>query len=134
MKATIGQAADSKCVLVVDDEPSLLEFFNVCLPLLGYSVEVAENGAEAMKMARRRKYGAVITDIRMPEMDGVDFYENLKDISPGLAEKVIFTSGYMKPEHESFVRTTGRPFLLKPFQLSELSQVLDNVITGHTTA
>lgn len=118
---------EKKCVLVVDDEPTLLEFLDIYLSEVGYRVERASNGLEAVKMAETRNYDAIITDVMMPEMDGIALYKRLNHISPELAGKVIFISGYIAKEKASFIKKTGQHFLPKPFQMADITTALAEI-------
>ncbi|MBI5598966.1 MAG: response regulator [Deltaproteobacteria bacterium] len=121
---------NQRCVLVVDDEPVLLELLDACLSEDGFRVERATNGLEAIKMAEAKQYHAIITDVRMPVMDGVNFYKRLCATSPHLCGRVIFISGHLSQENESFIKTTGRPFLLKPFQIKHLSEAIESLTSA----
>lgn len=118
---------EQKCVLVVDDEPTLLEFLDIYLSEEGYKVERASNGLEALKMTETRNYDGIITDLMMPVMDGLAFYKELKNTSPHLADKVIFISGYAEEDKISFINKTGRKLLAKPFQITDITSALNDV-------
>ena len=68
-------------ILVVDDEPKIVELLKVCLEIQGMQVEAAYNGFEALKLFRESPTDMVITDIMMPEMDGYKLVEKLREIS-----------------------------------------------------
>lgn len=125
---------EKKCVLVVDDEPTLLEFLDIYLSEVGYRVERASNGLEAVKMAEKRNYDAIITDVMMPVMDGITLYKELSNISPELAGKVIFISGYIGKEKASFIKKTGQRFLPKPFQIRDIATALADIQKQHNPA
>jgi len=121
-----------KCILVVDDEPTLLEFLDIYLSEEGYRVERASNGLEAIKMAETRDYDAIITDVMMPVMDGIEFYKELSSVSPHLAGRVIFISGYIGEEHVSFIKGTGQRLMPKPFQITDITTALAEIQKQHT--
>ncbi|VAW38511.1 hypothetical protein MNBD_DELTA02-622 [hydrothermal vent metagenome] len=123
-----------KCILVVDDEPTLLEFLDIYLSEEGYRVERASNGLEAIKMTEVRDYDAIITDVMMPVMDGIGFYKKLTDTSPHLMDKVIFISGYICKDKASFIKKTGRRLLPKPFQIAEITSALADIQKLNGTA
>ena len=64
-------AARHACILVVDDEPLVAALMADTLGLEGYEVETAKNGREALEKIATRSYDAVLSDLRMPELDGV---------------------------------------------------------------
>ncbi|VAV83018.1 hypothetical protein MNBD_DELTA01-673 [hydrothermal vent metagenome] len=118
---------EEKYILVVDDEPTLLEFLDIYLSEEGYRVERASNGLEAIKMTEVRDYDAIITDVMMPVMDGIGFYKKLAATSPHLADKVIFISGYIGKDKASFIKKTGRKLLPKPFQITDITSALADI-------
>ena len=80
-------------VLVVDDEPELLEIFSIWLKRHAATVLKASNGAEALKVLASQKVNAVVSDIRMPVMDGVALVRSLRDLNLSV-HAVIFVSGF----------------------------------------
>ncbi|MAP80191.1 MAG: DNA-binding response regulator [Aequorivita sp.] len=75
-------------ILLVDDEPDILEIIRYNLTTEGYTVETADNGVEAIKQAKKLKPQLIIMDVMMPEMDGIEACENIRAI-PELSETVI---------------------------------------------
>ncbi|TVZ25900.1 two-component system alkaline phosphatase synthesis response regulator PhoP [Gillisia sp. Hel_I_86] len=75
-------------ILLVDDEPDILEIVGYNLSAEGYHVITAENGIEAVKLAKKKKPQLIILDVMMPEMDGIEACEQIRKI-PELAETMI---------------------------------------------
>ncbi len=75
-------------ILLVDDEPDILEIVRYNLNSEGYTVETAENGIEAIAQAKKLKPQLIIMDVMMPKMDGIEACEKIRNI-PELAETVI---------------------------------------------
>lgn len=75
-------------ILLVDDEPDILEIVGYNLSSEGYTVITADNGAKAVKMARKRKPDLIILDVMMPEMDGIEACEQIRKI-PELQDTII---------------------------------------------
>ncbi len=75
-------------ILLVDDEPDILEIVGYNLSSEGYQIIKAENGADAVKVAKEEKPHLVILDVMMPEMDGIEACEQIRNI-PELAETII---------------------------------------------
>ena len=69
-------------ILVVDDEPLLLESMKDALGKKGYDVKLGTNGADALSLIERGEVDAVITDMRMPEMDGLELLRAATQIEP----------------------------------------------------
>src|SRR3990172_249841 len=83
-------------ILVVDDERSMREFLAIMLRKDGYEVTAAEGGAEAVEALRRELFEAVITDVRMPKVDGLQVLRMAKEISPETA--VIMVTAFSSTE------------------------------------
>lgn len=75
-------------ILLVDDEPDILEIVGYNLKAEGYTVATAENGNEAVKVAKKKKPHLIILDVMMPEMDGIEACEQIRKI-PELKHTII---------------------------------------------
>ncbi len=75
-------------ILLVDDEPDILEIVSYNLSNEGYQVITAENGAEGVKKAKKEKPQLIVLDVMMPEMDGIEACENIRRV-PELKETII---------------------------------------------
>ena len=75
-------------ILLVDDEPDILEIVGYNLSSEGYNVSTAENGVEAVKKAKKEKPHLIILDVMMPEMDGIEACEQIRKI-PDLNDAII---------------------------------------------
>jgi two-component system cell cycle sensor histidine kinase/response regulator CckA len=112
-------------VLVVDDEPRVLQFLEKGLTRLGYEVLTAESGHTACEIYSRKSAGinCVLLDLIMPGLGGLETYARLKDINPSV--RVILSSGYSSGRIRRDALESGSPeFLEKPYTLEELSQAL----------
>jgi CheY-like chemotaxis protein len=123
------------CILVVDDEPLVAAFMADTLELEGYEVETAKNGREALQKIATRSYDAILSDLRMPELDGVGLYRELELQHPRLLLRLAFVSGTTDPpEYASFLERTGAPVLSKPFAIANLHRLVQDLLqvrTGH---
>lgn len=75
-------------ILLVDDEPDILEIVGYNLSSEGYEISTAENGLEAVKKAKKEKPHLIILDVMMPEMDGIEACEQIRKL-PGLDNTII---------------------------------------------
>ncbi|WP_025743894.1 response regulator transcription factor [Aquimarina pacifica] len=75
-------------ILLVDDEPDILEIVGYNLTAEGYNVLTAENGVEAVKVAKKKKPHLIILDVMMPEMDGIEACEQIRKV-PDLQHTII---------------------------------------------
>ncbi|MDT0648534.1 response regulator transcription factor [Autumnicola edwardsiae] len=76
------------CILLVDDEPDILEIVSYNLSSEGYKVITADNGADAVKLARKKNPQLIILDVMMPGMDGIEACEKIRKI-PELEDTII---------------------------------------------
>lgn len=83
----------SVSVLIVDDSDSARLLMASILKKAGYQVDQASNGTDALEMADRQKYGAVITDLNMPNMGGSDLVSKLRTLSGYRFTPILITSG-----------------------------------------
>jgi CheY-like chemotaxis protein len=112
-------------VLVVDDEPHILHYMRATLEAWGHAPVVASDGQEALDLALREPFDLVISDLRMPNIGGREFYEELKRRAPAMADRLIFSTGdTVRGDTLAFLESLGRPYLHKPFSLGELRAML----------
>jgi DNA-binding response OmpR family regulator len=111
-------------ILIIEDEFCIREMCRLALGDEDFQVDIVENGEMAIKM-KVTEYDLFLLDIRMPTMNGIDFYEQLKAEYPWLLNKVVFTTGdLMNNDVVTFLKTTGRPILPKPFGIHELKTMI----------
>jgi PAS domain S-box-containing protein len=114
-----------KQILVVDDEPVIRELLEKNLSLLGHGVNTAADGAAAWELIESLEYDHIILDMKMPGMNGMDFFHMLKEADADVADRVIFLTGdTLSGDTRSFLASTGRPALSKPFLADDLIRVL----------
>ncbi len=112
-------------VLVVDDEPHILHYMHATLEAWGHIPVVARNGRDGLELADREQFDLVISDLRMPELGGREFYEELVRRNPGLAARLVFSTGdTVRGDTLAFLESLDRPYLHKPFSLAELRNLL----------
>lgn len=127
MPAPYPNPASKKRILVIDDEPDILEILDGLLTSVGYEVSTAESGTAAIERAKRDGFDLAITDLLMPGLSGVDTIVALKGIDPSLP--VIVVSGYLSDEairrcsEEGAVRVVA-----KPVHIDELLHVVDTAL------
>lgn len=113
-------------ILVVDDEEVVTDIVRVSLSSDGFVVECASDGEMAWKMLGSNDYDLIITDIRMPGLlDGCRLYSKIREEKPALAKRVVFITGdIMEKQTAQFLKESERSFLLKPFSIKDLRQVV----------
>jgi len=115
-------------VLVVDDEPHILHYMRATLEAWGHHAVVASDGEEGLALAAREGFDLVITDLRMPRLGGREFHQELVRLRPESAARLVFSTGdTVRGDTLAFLESVGRPWLHKPFSLSELRALLGRV-------
>lgn len=116
-------------VLLVDDEEDVVEAIvqKIDWEGLGYSlVGYAKNGLEALEIAEEKQIDVVLTDIKMPYMDGLTLSHRLKELYPSI--KIIIFSGFDEFEYaKEAIRLEAEEYMLKPVDAGELSRVFQKV-------
>lgn len=109
-----------KGILIVDDEKEIRQLLSQALTQMGgYRVEVAENGEEALAKVEKNNFDLVLTDMRMPKMDGLQLVNELSKRHPEIATVVMSGHGSIDAALEA-VRRGASDFLSKPFNLPEI--------------
>ena len=114
---------------MVEDEPGIAKVCARTLSAEGLEVDIAVNGKVALVMWREKSYDLCLTDIRTPEMNGIELYQHLESEFPEAVNKVIFTTGDVRNSNiEEFLERTNRPYLSKPFTPDELRAIVKTVM------
>jgi DNA-binding NtrC family response regulator len=115
-------------ILVVDDEEGARELFNTILSDEGYEVTLAVNGSEALSRIRGADYDLVVTDIKMPGMDGLQLLQEIR--KAGSKVDVIMVTAY--GEVESYLKAMSlgaAEYINKPIRIKELKRIVHKVLT-----
>jgi two-component system NtrC family sensor kinase len=112
-------------ILVVDDDRRVTQMLALLLEGEGYLVQTAGDGSEALERLAAAAFDVVITDVRMPRMDGPTLYRELGARHPRLLRRVIFITGDdMNPETRRFLAGVPAPALHKPFDMDEFLRLV----------
>lgn len=112
-------------ILIVDDETSIVEMIKLCLTKNGYYCETANDGLEASKMIETNHYDLALLDIMMPEIDGYDLIEYMKQYDI----PVIFVTAKVAIEDRvKGLRIGAEDYIIKPFDLQELVARVETVL------
>ncbi|MFC1552697.1 HD domain-containing phosphohydrolase [Candidatus Latescibacterota bacterium] len=118
-------------ILVVDDEKSLRHMLQCVIMDAGYKCSIAENGEEALKFLEINKADVVITDIDMPDLDGIELTRIIRE---KYDSDVIVMTGYAKDmSYENVIEKGARDFIQKPFSLKEMVIRLKHVLKERAT-
>ncbi len=103
-------------ILVLEDDEFVRDAVAMMLATDDHEVVTASNGAEALRLLERGPYDVIISDLRVPNLDGPGFYRALKERRPDTLHHLIFMTGHADdPEYARFLKETGLPVLAKPF-------------------
>src|SRR3990172_11649272 len=101
-------------VLVIDDEEIVRKSCKKCLTPEGYEVDVAPNAMEGLSLAEANRYDLILTDLKMPDMDGMEFLIKVRESQP--EAKVIMITGYSTVEYAvKAIRSGAYNYIEKPF-------------------
>ncbi len=114
-----------KQILVIDDEQTWLKITSHILQRNGYAVRTAKSGIEALKMLTKFRPDLILSDVRMPDMNGFDFVDNLKQSPKNSSTPIIFFSAIDDYDARKVAFSLGAiDYLVKPFNEDEVSTVL----------
>ena len=119
----------TQSVLVVDDEPDMRIALTRALGRSGYSVETASNGFEGLEKFRNNNFNIVITDMKMPEMSGMEVLEGVKKISPQVPVIMITAFGTINKAVEA-MKEGASDYILKPFSSETLEAAVKKLCTN----
>jgi two-component system NtrC family sensor kinase len=118
-----------RTVLVVDDEPNIVALLQMVLTQDGYEVGTATNGQEALERIAARSYDLILSDMRMPGMDGRKLFDAVKKHNPALAHRIVFVTGdTVSPDTQAFFEETGNRWLSKPFKIAQVVDTVNEVL------
>jgi CheY-like chemotaxis protein len=116
-----------KRVLVVDDEPTIRELAAEALRESGFLVDVASNGAEALRCMEQHLPHAIVLDLMMPQLDAQGFVE-LKRLNPRFAPVPILVVTAAYAAYDTAERLGAAACLTKPFELDELVEMVGQLV------
>ena len=108
-------------LLVVDDEADLAALMRDMLESAGYDVATAESGAIALELLDTARFDAIVSDLRMPDMDGAGLWREVSARHPELARRMLFVTGdTLSPDARQFLKASKGLSLDKPFSKADL--------------
>jgi signal transduction histidine kinase/CheY-like chemotaxis protein len=120
---------DSAAVLIVEDETALASAMAESFGDAGFFVDRAGDGEEAMACLEGGKYDLIVSDLKMPRMDGIQLFAALRKQHPEMARRIMFVTGdVIGTDAEGFLADSGCRWLAKPFRLSELLRIAREVM------
>ncbi|MHB8111202.1 MAG: response regulator [Syntrophorhabdaceae bacterium] len=120
-----------KKVLLIDDDTELCEITKLLLHhTMKYQVFTAQNGPAGIQLARKHQPDVILLDVKMPVMDGGRVAEKLKEDDATRSIPIIFLTGLVKRDEvaEGGGFIAGHPFIAKPFNQAQLTEMIDRII------
>ena len=126
--ASIG---DRPAVLVVDDEIIIAQLVADMLGSEGYDVDIAPHGVAALESLAKRRYDLILSDLRMPQLDGIGLFRAVQERFPELLRRFVFITGTSEHnDYQEFIEELSVPVLTKPFDMAELQRLAREVLSG----
>lgn len=120
-------------ILVVDDEISMREFLGILMEREGYRVDLADSAESAVSLLRTASYDLVISDVKMPGMDGLALLAEVKNVAPDTA--VIMVTAFSTAENAVEAMKLGAyDYIAKPFNVEEIRIIVRNALDRRTLA
>jgi len=112
-------------ILLAEDDQSMREYLARALERVGYAVSAVDCGTAALPLLERQHFDLLLTDIVMPEMDGIELAQRAARIAPGM--KVMFITGFAAVALKGGAAHPGAKVLSKPFHLRDLVLEVDRL-------
>lgn len=118
-------------ILVVDDDPLVGSAMAAALAAEGHAVDIATDGLAALARVATRMYDVILTDVRMPRLDGPGLYHELRRLRPELLARVVFVTGdTLSPTTRNFLASVDAPSVRKPFEPRQLRAVVRRILAA----
>ena len=114
-------------ILVVDDDQGMREFLEIMLTREGYGVAAVESAEKALALCRKESFNLVVTDLKMPKMDGIEFLKRIKDIDQDML--VILITAFASAETAlSAMKEGAYDYIEKDFEIGDLIRIIGSAL------
>ena len=124
----------AKRILVIDDEALVIESLKKLLKKKGYDVSIAKNGLEAMQRVEEGDFDLIVSDIRMPDMNGIEIIkkirEYLKQNGKGSVPEILITGYASKENLEEAKKLNVADYIYKPFNIKDFLDVIERNLSS----
>ena len=121
---------EPKRILIIEDEADISNIIKNVMGLAQIECAIASNGKQALELLAKHQFDALILDLTLPDVHGVDLYHQIIKDYPHLKGKCLFTTGYnLDPDLEALITQTGDHFMQKPFQLMALKDLMVKLVS-----
>ncbi len=119
----------SKRIITVDDSPSVRKMVEFSLKSKGYVMGSASDGIEALELMRQEPFDAVILDVNMPRMNGLEFLENIKhDENLAAIPVIMLTTEGQDEDRDKAMALGATAYIVKPFKPTQLLSLLEEIL------
>jgi len=123
------EAVRGKRILVVEDEPLIAGLIGDMLMADGQDVDTVSTGRAALEKLAIGPYDLIVSDLRMPILDGKGLYRELERRHPEMIRRIVYVTGSaLDPGNEEFLTATGVPWIAKPFTITDLHKLTQGVL------
>ena len=119
-------------ILIVDDEHMIVDVLEAILSTEGL-IETATNGHEALGKLHEKYYAAIISDVNMPVMDGVDFYKMAVELYPSINKRFLFFTGRLDEKQAKFFKDNNLQYIQKPSRLKDIRSKVIGILSAPPT-
>jgi CheY-like chemotaxis protein len=118
-----------EAILIVDDDSEVRNMLkNLMDDHLGYSVLTARNGKDALRVLNKNQVSLVITDLKMPDMDGIELLNSIKQKFPDLKQKIIAITAFSENHESNLIELGFRDVLKKPLKVEKFSIIIRKIL------
>ncbi len=110
-------------LLIVDDEPSMRQLLTLVFSRANHNVRSAENGRRALELLREKKADLIISDVKMPDMGGIELLRAARELLPDVAVVMMTAFATVDTAREAF-KLGADDFIQKPFDVEELKIIV----------
>lgn len=130
-----AQAAPAASILVVDDEVAVAEMMADILEDEGHEVEIAHSGSQALDVIATRQFDLVLSDLRMPDLDGPAMFDAIRETRPDLVARIAFITGdTMSTRIRDFLQVSERPYIEKPITPQDVRDLVRQMLHESKTS
>ena len=126
------QDSYSPSILLAEDDAAMRGYLTRALEQAGYGVDAVDRGTEALPLLERKTYDLLLSDIVMPEMDGIELAQKCNEVSP--STKVMFITGFAAVSLKASREQPQAKVLSKPFHLKDLVLEVERVLADRMSA
>ena len=128
LEVSEGMGQSKIRILIIDDEENILTVLRKALQREGYKTDIVMDARKGLSILSNSEYDLVLCDIEMPKMNGIEFYREIEERLPGMADRILFMTGeILSPSIQEFLQERGVSIIAKPFDFLQVYQELSKL-------